>query len=130
MEKGLLAVLAGSPAIAEGRVYPRVPQPAQFPLVRYRRLVSSRVRSITGSNSGPTSFGLQIDCMATGSGAYEAAKTMADQVRQRLDGYRGAWGASTCRFCVLENETDDLEQDGDRITHWVTQRYTVWTNDD
>jgi hypothetical protein len=127
MEKGLVKVLSNNPAVAGGRVYPRLPQNPTFPLVRYQLINVDRVNSIGGTNVGPSQFTVQLDCMAR---SYADAKTLAGQVFNRLNGYRGAWDASTCRFCTIDTENDFYEQDGDDITHWVTQRYLVWTNDD
>lgn len=126
-ELGLVARLGASPAIAGGRFFPRLPQNVAYPAVRYKRINTSRRKDINGANVGPTQFSFQIDCMAK---TYEQAKALAAQVMDRLDGYKGAWGASQCRFCTLESENDFDEQDGDDVTHWVSQRYVVWTNNE
>jgi hypothetical protein len=62
--------------------------------------------------------------------SYEDSKVLADSIRSLLHGYIGAFGNSVCRFATLETETDQQEQDGDEIRHWVSQRYLIWTNDE
>lgn len=126
METGLITVLAATPAIAGGRVYPRIPQRPTFPLIRYQRINTTRTNGIDGTNLGPTQFTIQIDCMAK---TYADSKTLAAAVLERLNGYRGAWGSSTCRFCTIQTENDFYEQEGDDVTHWVSQRFLIWTND-
>jgi hypothetical protein len=127
MELGLVSVLKGSPTVAGGRVFPRLPQNPTFPLVRYQLINVTRTNDIGGDNVGPSEFTIQIDCMGK---SYADAKTLAASVFSRLNGYNGIWGSSVCRFCTIESENDFYEQDGDDVTHWVTQRYLIWTNDD
>jgi hypothetical protein len=117
---------SGSPpvAIAGGRIYPRLPQNVTFPAVRYARITTSRNQSLTGA-VGVTEASLQVDCMAD---TYAEAKTLADSVRTLLHGYRGAWGTLKAHLVHLETENDFSEQDGDKVTHWVSQRYAVHTN--
>jgi hypothetical protein len=62
--------------------------------------------------------------------SYVDAKTLAASVFSRLNGYNGLWGESVCRFCTIESENDLYEQDGDDVTHFVVQRYLIYTNDD
>lgn len=127
MEKGLVTVLGTAPAVAGGRVFPRLPQNPTFPLVRYQVINVDRVNDIRGLNVGPTEFTVQLDCMAR---SYEDAKILAASVFTRLNGYNGTWGTDVCRFCTIDTENDFYEQDGDDITHWVSQRYQIWTNND
>jgi len=128
LEKGLYAILTGnSPlTLASGRVYPRLPQGVTFPAIRYQRITATRQQALDG-NVGVTEVGIQIDCMAE---SYSQAKTLADSVRVILHGYSGAWGTLKAHLVTLETENDFYEQDGDDVTHWVTQRYQVWTNMD
>lgn len=122
LEKGLVGLLA-----ATAGTYPRLPQPPTFPAIRYTLSYVTRQHSIDGANVGVTEAGLQVDCMAA---TYEAAKELADSVRGILHGYQGAWGTLTARFVTLQTENDFNDQDGDNITHWVSQRYRVWTTMD
>ncbi len=124
LEQGLVSVLDVTPQIAGGRVFPRLPQPAVFPAVRYQLITTTRTQAIDGP-VGVTEAMLQLDCMAR---SYTEAKAVAAQVRTVLHGYRGAWGDLKAHLVHLQSENDFSEQDGDRITHWVTQRYQVWTD--
>ena len=128
LEKELYSKLTGnSPqTLASGRVYPRLPQGVTFPAIRYQRINTVRSHAIDGV-VGVTEATMQIDCMAE---SYSDAKTLADSVRVILHGYKGSWGALTARLVSLDTENDFYEQDGDRITHWVTQRYRIWTDMD
>ena len=62
--------------------------------------------------------------------SYSAVKTLADEVRTILHGYSGSWSTLQCQNVVLSEEYEDLEQEGDRVTHWVTHIYRIWTNMD
>ena len=128
LEKGLRAKLIGnSPqTLAASRVYPRLPQEVKFPAIRYQRISTSRQHSLDAT-VGVTDATVQVDCMAT---SYSQAKTLADSVRTILHGYSGVWGTLQVRHLTLETENDFSEQDGDRITHWVSQRYRIWSDMD
>ena len=128
LEKGLYSKLIGnSPTtLADVRVYPRTPQKPTFPLIRYQRINAVRNHSLD-ANVGVTEVTMQIDCMAE---SYSQAKTLADSVRVIFNGYRGAWGTLQARHVSLDTENDFSEQDGDRVIHWVSQRYRVWTDMD
>lgn len=128
LEKGLYSVLSGnSPQTsAAGRIYPRLPQQATYPAVRYQRIDTNRTQAIN-ANVGVTATVVQVDCMGE---SYSDGKTLADEVRTILHGYSGAWGSLTCHNCVLESETDLEYIDGDEVLHWVSQRYTIYTDMD
>ena len=128
LEVGLYSMLTGnSPqTLAVSRVYPRLPQGVTFPAIRYQRINTVREQALDG-NVGVTEVTVQVDCMAE---SYVSAKTLADEVRVILHGFTGAWGTLTARHVLLDTENDFYEQDGDRVTHWVTQRYRVWTDMD
>ncbi len=128
LEKGLYGKLTtNSPMTTAGtRVYPLLPQQVKFPAIRYQRVTTIREQALE-SAVGVTEAVIQVDCMAK---SYSDAKTLADQVRAILHDYDGAWGTLIARHVALDMETDLSEQDGDRITHWVMQRYRIWTNMD
>jgi hypothetical protein len=127
LEKGLYALLAGtSPQTAGGRIYPRLPQQVTFPAIRYQRIMAMRNHALDAV-VGVTDVTVQVDCMAT---SYSEAKALADSVRTLLHGYRGTWGTLKAHLVSLETENDFYEQEGDRLTHWVSQRYRIWTNMD
>jgi len=115
-------------------VHPKLPQPPTFPAIRYQRIYTNRVVSVDGENVGPTEVGMQVDCMGE---TYQSAKDTADAVRAILHTYSGQWGESTspvthltAHFVNLQTENDFFEQDGDKSTHWVSQRYQIWTDMD
>lgn len=120
--EGLVSVLAGTATVT-----PRLRQNTAFPVVRYQQIYSNRQKAVDGEKVGVTEIGIQLDCIAE---TYEAAKSLADAVRAVLDGYNGAWSTLTAHLVSHETENDAYEQDGDRVTHWVTQRYRIWTNID
>jgi len=126
LEKGVYSKIAGaSPQTsAAGRIYPRLPQSVTFPAIRYQRITTTRKHALD-SEVGVTEATVQIDCMAE---SYSEAKTLADEVRTLLHGYRGALGTLTAHLVSLDTENDFYEQDGDNVTHWVTQRYIFYTD--
>lgn len=128
LEKGLYSKLTGnSPqTLAASRVYPILPQAVTFPAIRYQRINTVRSHALNAT-VGVTEATIQLDCMAE---SYSEAKTLADSVRVILHGFRGAMGTLTVRLASLDTENDFYEQDGDRVTHWVTQRYRIWTDMD
>jgi len=128
LEKGLYSKLIGnSPkTLADVRVYPRTPQEPTYPLIRYQRITTLRQQALDG-NVGVTEATIQLDCMAQ---SYSQAKTLADSVRVILHGFSGSWGTLTARNVMLDTENDFSEQDGDKVTHWVSHRYRIWTNMD
>lgn len=128
LEQGLFSLLSGnSPqTTAASRIYPRLPQGVTFPAIVYTRTGSSRMQSIDG-NVGITDTTLMI---SMGAEDYSTVKTLADEVRTILHGYSGAWSTLKCHNCVLEDEFEELEQEGDRVTHWVAHIYRIWTNMD
>jgi len=128
LEKGLYSILsASSPPLSVGtRIYPRLPQNVTFPAIRYQRITTSRTLALDAA-VGVTEATVQVDCMAD---TYADAKALADAVRVVLHAYRGAWGNLKARLVKLQTENDFYDQDGDKVTHWVTQRYQVWTDMD
>lgn len=121
LEQGLVLRLAG---VAGGRIYPRTPQNAVRPFIRYTRVNTTRQQSLTGP-VGVTEATIQVDCMAD---TYASAKATADAVRTALHGYSGEWGTLRAHLVHLQSENDSSEQEGDKVTHWVTHRYQVYTN--
>lgn len=129
LEKGLVTVLAGV-----GVARPRSEQPVSYPAIHYQRITTTRINALDGTNAGPTEATMQIDCM---SDSYSGAKALADSVRGVLHGYIGQWGASTspetaltAHFVSLQTENDFSNQVGDKVIHWVSQRYQIWTDMD
>lgn len=128
LEKGLYTILTGnSPQTsAADRVYPRLPQGVTHPAIRYQRISTNRMLSI-GGPVGVTAATVQVDCRAD---SYSEAKGLADEVRVILHGYTGTWGTLRARLVNLESENDMEYVDGDKLIHWVVQRYRIHTDMD
>lgn len=126
LEQGLYSLLSAGSTLAGSRIFPRLPQGVTFPAIVYTRASVDRTQSLD-ANVGVTEATVVLECMAE---SYSEAKTLADEVRTIMHGYSGAWSTLVCRNVVLDSETDESEQDGDRVTHWVTQIYRIWTNMD
>jgi len=126
LEKGLFSILSGnSPQTsAESRIYPRLPQGVTLPAIRYQRISTERTLSLTGP-VGVNNGTVQVDCRAD---SYSEAKDLADEVRGILHGYSGTWGTLTARLVNLETESDLEYIDGDKVIHWVVQRYRIHTD--
>ena len=129
LEKGLVYALAGI-----GVARPRLPQPPTFPALRFQRISTIRKIAVDAETVGVTEATVQVDCLAE---TYIAAKELADSVRGVLHGYSGTWGEITspethltAQLVKLQTENDFSDQDGDKIAHWVSQRYQIWTNMD
>jgi len=128
LEQGLFSLLSGnSPQTTAGvRIYPRLPQGVTFPTILYARIGAERQQALD-SNVGVTEVTMMLECVAE---SYSDAKVLADEVRTILHGYSGSWSTLNCMNCVLASESEESEQDGDRVTHWVTHIYRIWTNMD
>jgi len=85
----------------------RLPQEPTLPAIVYQRIDTRRQHDMAGPDGLPRPR-MQITCWAaTPAGAY----TLAAAVRQRLDGFAGAWGGLTVGscLCVGERDLDDPE---------------------
>jgi hypothetical protein len=117
VEEQMVAVLAahaGLDALINGRCDPLVlPQEPTLPALTYQRIDGPRVGAI-GGPSYLASPRIQITAWAS---TYKAAKQVADQVRDALDGYLGDLGGGNQWMAQLANDLDDYEE--------ATQRYRV-----
>jgi hypothetical protein len=123
IETGLPVLLAP----VTNKVYPRVPQGVALPYIRYQRISTQRGVNIDASRGGVNQYDIQIDCMAA---SYAEAKQLAKQVESVMHLYRGAFGSYDCQLAVLESESDFEEIDGEHVTHWVAQRYSLNANEE
>lgn len=123
VEIALYSKLNNATAAGE-RVYPRVPQGAAHPLIRYQLLSDSRSYGIAGKRSTPEQVSMQVDCMAR---SYSSSKQLATEVKALLDGAtQELWGSQLIQHCGLDSQTDFEEVAGDNVIHWVSQRYTIY----
>jgi hypothetical protein len=78
---------AGVSALVSTRVYPlTIPQDIALPAIAYQRISGPRI----AAHDGPTGLArarIQVTCQAS---TYTAAKGLAMEVRQALDGFRGS----------------------------------------
>jgi hypothetical protein len=102
--------LAGSAVAASvgTRMHARkLPQNPTLPAISFQRIDTRRLHDMAGPDGLPRPR-IQITCWAT---TPAGATDLAAVVRQRLDGYRGAWGTidiGSCQ-CVGEKDLDDPE---------------------
>lgn len=105
-----LSTYAGLTASVGTRIYPNViPSDASLPAVAYQRISTARVRSHEGpSNLSHTR--IQFTCVAD---SYSAVKSVADQIRAALDGYRGTMSTLRVDGVSIENEIADYVETSD-----------------
>ena len=124
-ELAVYTLLINAPAVTAivgTRVFPvRVSQSAAYPYIRYMRAAGARWRSTQGP-SGKAQPLIQVDCYAA---TYAEVKTLANAVRQTLDGYRGT--VAGVRVGSISLETDeDMEEDGpEPIPYRVSMDFLV-----
>mgnify|MGYP003115321468 CR=1 FL=1 len=106
LEAELRTFLLGGATIAgkvAQRVYPQVlPQNVVYPAISYEPVSKPRLRDIEGP-TGRALPRIRISCWAK---TFVAAKELADDVRRRLDGYRGPMGAWRIGSSQLAAEID------------------------
>lgn len=111
---------AGVSALVGTRMHARMlPQTPVLPALTYLRVDTRREHDMAGPDGLPRPR-LQVTCWATTpAGAYDLAAT----VRQRLDGYRGTWGAVVIGSCLCVAERD--LNDPDTGNSAVAQDYMI-----
>lgn len=106
LEVELRSFLIASPTIAGKvgqRIYPQtLPQNPVYPAIVYDSVSKPRLREIRGPN-GRALPRIRYSCWAA---TLIGAKELADDVRRRLDGYRGPLGPWRIGSCQIEAETD------------------------
>jgi hypothetical protein len=134
LETGLYTYLAASTpitALVSDRIFPNAIPPGEaFPCVTFNRIGGEQPHHMTAA-AVIQSARIQVDCWGKdpdGDG-YEDAATIAEAIRNRLDGYRGSMGSVTVRTCHLDSQRDDYEAptDGSGVgIDRVSQEYLVW----
>ena len=112
---------------AGGRVYPagRVPSDAALPYVVYQ-VVSRLHEQHQGAAAGLARARVQIDVWGS---SYAEADSVAEQIRDVLDGYAGVEASTTIERAMLDddNDTEQVPTSGDeRSTAGVSSDYLVW----
>jgi hypothetical protein len=121
----LLADPAVSVLVGGERIHPVVlPQGASEASVSYRRISGRGVHGTAGRLNLNGSR-IQIDAYAR---SVDEASELADAIRDRIDGYRGAVGSTRFKGVFLANESDLF--DPDVKMHRVSRDYFVWFSED
>lgn len=103
-----LSTFAGLMALIDTRVFPvRLPQGVILPAATYSRVSGPVIRTMQGgANPNPV---FQVDCWAE---TYLAAKSVAGQVRDALDGFTGTLGGDSgvsVQCIYVTGEHDEYE---------------------
>jgi len=107
-------------ALIRGRMYPVVvAHDALRPFVAYARTGTDRIRTHSGYG-GLTTVRMRLSCWA---GGYDAAMTLADAVRARIDNIgKSTWGELIITRCFVTDENDVVELSPELIEHRVFGR--------
>ncbi len=94
-------------AITE-RCYPvTIPQAPTYPLILYTKISGDRDHHLRGP-SGHAHPRFQIEAWAE---TYTAAKSLADAIREALDGYSGTVLGTKIGSCLIDSERDTYESE-------------------
>ena len=103
------------------RVYPvTIPQSPQYPLILYTKITGMRDHHLRGP-SGHAHPRFQIEAWAK---TYTEAKTLADAIREALDGYSGTAAGTKIGSCLIESEQDIYESEIE--VYRVTSDWFIW----
>ena len=103
------------------RVYPvALPQSPQYPLILYTKITGMRDHHLQGP-SGHAHPRFQIEAWAK---TYTEAKTLADAIREALDGYSGTAAGTKIGSCLIESEQDIYESEVEAFR--VIMDFFVW----
>ena len=103
------------------RVYPvALPQSPQYPLILYTKITGMRDHHLQGP-SGHAHPRFQVEAW---SKTYTEAKTLADAIREALDGYSGTAVGTKIGSCLIESERDDYQNEIEAFR--VIMDFFVW----
>ena len=103
------------------RCYPvTIPQSPTYPLILYTKITGMRDHHLQGPN-GRAHPRFQIEAW---SKTYTEAKTLADAIREALDGYSGTAAGTKIGSCLIESEQDIYESEIE--VYRVIQDYFIW----
>lgn len=119
MESDLIAKLKAVAAVAAlvgTRVYVKVPQDTEYPLIRITR-ISSNSAQHTGGAAGICQAIVQIDCI---SRTVTSAKNVVEEVREAMMGWRGTQGDTVFRSILLTDrrDLDEPDEQGGELGHF------------
>ena len=103
------------------RCYPvTIPQSPQYPLILYTKITGMRDHHLQGP-SGHAHPRFQVEAWAK---TYTEAKTLADAIREALDGYSGTASSTKIGSCLIESEQDIYESEVEAFR--VIMDFFVW----
>lgn len=116
----LLADASISTAVGGARVYPVVlPQGQRLASIVYNRISGEGFHHMQGA-SRLAKLRMQIDAYAPQA---DDASALADLIKERIDGYRGAMGSVTVQGVFYDTERDDYQPDVD--LHRASRDYLI-----
>lgn len=124
-----LIAQSGISDIVGSKVHPEVlPTAGQYPQVTYHVISRKHLHNLDGG-AGATIDRIQIDCW---SYDYSVMLDLADAIRDKLDGFRGAMGDAYVLDVKLDQETDlhELPDDGtDNVLYHRACDYIVFSRE-
>ena len=103
------------------RCYPvTIPQSPQYPLILYTKITGMRDHHLRGP-SGHAHPRFQVEAW---SKTYTEAKTLADAIREALDGYSGTASSTKIGSCLIDSEQDIYESEVEAFR--VIMDFFVW----
>ena len=103
------------------RCYPvTIPQAPTYPLILYTKITGMRDHHLRGPN-GRAHPRFQIEAW---SKTYTESKTLADAIREALDGYSGTASSTKIGSCLIDSERDDHQKEIE--VYRVIQDYFIW----
>jgi len=128
----LLDYLAAQPsvtALVGTRIYwTRRPQGSGLPAIVCNRITGGHAHTLDGG-AGWAQPTIQIDCIATSN---TAAESLAEALRDEMQGFSGTWGSTRVTSVILRNELDLYDADkvaGDIGTHRIALDYEIQHED-
>lgn len=123
IEKAIRSILIADTAVKAitTRCYPgMIPQNPTYPLIAYFKVTGNRDHHL-GGPSGLAHPRFQVEAWAT---TYDAAKALANAIREALDGYSGTQGTVVIGSILMESERDTYE---DAVScHRVIMDFYCW----
>ena len=128
IEEALVAILQADATVSglvNDRIYPLVaPVGAELPAITYQRISGVRMETLQGP-TGLAAPRFQFSCLAN---TYSQAKSLANAVRQALDGYSGTVNGVVIDSILCKNEQDGFNaaDDENEESYLVYVDMTVW----
>lgn len=123
IEKAIRSILIADTAVKAitTRCYPaKIPQDPTYPLILFFKVTGMRDHHLQGP-SGLAHPRFQVEAWAT---TYDAAKALANAIREALDGYAGTQGAVVIGSILMESERDTYE---DAVScHRIIMDFFAW----